>query len=298
MENNQLQIKNKGLKELIASPAISEKFKELLKDRAPQFTTSLLQCVANSDMLANATPMSVINAAFTAATLNLPINQNLGLAYIVPYKSRQKDGSYIIQAQFQIGYKGFIQLAQRTGQFKRLSAGVVYEGQLIIGDFLQGYKFDFSKPSTGNVIGYVSYFKLLNGFESTLYITKEQAEKHAKKFSKSFGKGSSVWDSDFDSMGVKTAIKSNLTKYAPLSIEMEKAVVSDQAIITDEGKFHYVDNVPDEQLNPIVERYIVLINDSKSSEEIAALNIPEDIGQLEEIQICIENKLNSLSNEN
>jgi len=111
---------------------VKNKMTELLGEkRAPQFIASVIQIANQNDMLAKAEPQSVFNAAAMAAMLDLPLNNNLGFAYIVPYNNRQKDGTFKTVAQFQIGYKGFIQLAQRSGQFKTISAAPVYDGQLV-----------------------------------------------------------------------------------------------------------------------------------------------------------------------
>ena len=119
------------IKNYFTQDAAQNKFKELLGERASAFATSVLQIVASNKSLANAEPQSVFNAACMAATLNLPVNQNLGFAYILPYKTKDDKGNYIDVAQFQMGYKGFIQLAQRSGQFKTIAATPIYKGQLI-----------------------------------------------------------------------------------------------------------------------------------------------------------------------
>ena len=159
-----------------------------------------------------------------AATLDLPINANLGFAYIIPYGD---------QAQFQMGYKGFIQLALRSGQFKNISAAPIYKGQIIEEDPLKGFVFDWSKKESDEIVGYAAFFSLLNGFEKTFYMTTEKITEHGRKFSKNFSNSSSLWKKDFESMAMKTVLKLLLSKYAPLSVEMQKAVIADQAVIND-----------------------------------------------------------------
>lgn len=224
-ENQQLTVKS-----LFGRDDVKTKFQEMLGKRAPQFITSVLQIVSQNKMLANADPLSVYNAAAIAATLDLPINNQLGFAYIIPYNLRQDDGSQKSVAQFQIGYRGFIQLCQRTGQFKTISATPIYEGQIKENNPLTGIVFDFSKKGE-SVIGYAAYFELLNGFSKTFYMDNEAIKKHGQKYSKTFSSKFGLWNTDFDSMATKTVLKLLLQKYAPLSIEMQKAVVSDQAII-------------------------------------------------------------------
>lgn len=235
-------------KDFFARTDVKAKFEEMMGKRATQFITSVLQIVNSNELLKNADAASIYNAAATAATLDLPLNNNLGFAYIVPYKTKVKGENgnqdyWVNVAQFQMGYKGFIQLAQRSGQFKTISSAAIYEGQIVSENPLTGYEFDF-KVKGEKVIGYAAYFKLINGYEATLYMTIEDLHKHGTKFSQTFKKGFGLWKDDFDGMAKKTVLKLLLSKYAPLSVEMQKAVVTDQSIINDENadSVTYVDN--------------------------------------------------------
>jgi recombination protein RecT len=220
----------------------------MLGKRAPSFITSVLQIVASNNLLAKADPHSVYHSAAVAATLDLPLNNNLGFAYIVPYNQKYKDdeGNWKSKqvAQFQMGYRGFIQLAQRTGMYRTLSAAPIYEGQLIEEDPLKGFVFDFKKKTSDKIIGYASYFQLLNGFEKTLYSSVEEVRKHGKRFSQTFKNDRGLWVDDFDSMALKTVIKANLSKWAPLSVDIQRAITVDQAVINNEDAtdITYVDN--------------------------------------------------------
>ena len=258
-------------KQILNNPATIKRVGEMLgsERKANAFITSALSVINSNNLLLKASPESVFQAALTAASLDLPINQNLGFAYIVPYKG---------QAQFQLGYKGLIQLAQRSGQFQTISASAIYEGQLVEENPLTGFKFDFTVKGE-KVIGYAGYFKLINGFEKTLYMTIEQVKNHAKQYSQSYGKDYSPWKSDFDAMAVKTVIKKLLSKYAPLSTEMERAIVSDQAVIKDSDSLEveYVDNQP---LDPAYERAEKLINDCKTTKELETLSLPVEYDDL------------------
>jgi len=234
------------IKGYFESKPIQDKFKEMLGKRATQFITTVVQISNSNQLLKNSEPTSLINAAITAATLDLPINPNLGFAYIVPYKTK-KGNEYIDVAQFQMGYKGFIQLAQRSGQFKTISASPIYEGQIISKNPLTGYEFDFTKKTSETIIGFAAYFKLVNGFEKTLYLTVDQLKRHGLKFSQTFKKGYGLWKDDFEGMAIKTVLKLLLSKYAPLSVEMQRAVISDQGIINnpDNMEVTYPDNEPE-----------------------------------------------------
>ena len=235
-----------NIKSFLQTPAIQKKMYELVDKNAASFGTSIMQIVNNNHMLLEAEPMSIFNAACMAATLNLPINNNLGFAYIVPYKN-SRTGK--VEAQFQLGYKGLIQLAQRSGQFERLVSLAVYSAQLVEKDLINGFKFDWSiePDEKEQPIGFYAYFKLINGFTAELYMSKDQIDKHAKRYSQSFRKNSGVWADNYEQMALKTVTKLLLSRQAPLSIEMQKAVMSDQSVIRDldEEEFNFIDNEPD-----------------------------------------------------
>ena len=288
-----VQTEKSGVKDFFQSPQVKSKFEELLGKRASSFITSVLQVVASNDMLKNADRNSIYNAAATSATLDLPINNNLGFAYIVPYNVRQKDGSFQIMAQFQIGYKGFIQLAQRTMLFKNIGYASIYEGQIISCNPLTGYEFDFSIQPVGQPIGYAAYFKLLSGYEATLYMSINEMKNHGSKYSKTFKFG--VWNTDFDGMAKKTVLKLLLSKFAPLSIDMQKAIEYDQSIISEDGeKLVYIDNL-DEPINKEVERILLMINDCTNNENL--LSLKDEVTRInnDEVTVNYQQKLNSLS---
>lgn len=246
-ENQIAEHDPKSIKAYVSDAKIRQKFEEVLGKKTQGFLASVMQ-VANQPQLKGAVPATVINAAMMAATLDLPINNNLGFAYIVPYKRKFKDAqgkwSESLEAQFQMGYKGFIQLAQRSGQFARIAATPVFEGQLISANPLLGYEFDWTIPNQGEAIGYVAFFKLLNGFTAELYMSTADVKKHAGKYSQSFKYGSGVWKDNFESMALKTVTKLLLSKQAPLSIEMQTAQLADQAIVRDveTNNFDYIDH--------------------------------------------------------
>lgn len=216
---------------------VGKRINELLKDRAPQFTTTLMAALNSNKALNNCEPQSVLTAALTAASMDLPINQNLGFAYLIPYKN--KDGDV---CQFQMGYKGFIQLAQRSGYYKTINATEVREGEIAKIDRLSGeiefeWIEDDKEREKAKVVGYVAYFKLLNGFEKSLYWSVEKCKAHATRFSKSFKYGGGLWKDDFESMAIKTVLKQLISKYGPLNTQLQEAIVKDQTI-----NGEYIDN--------------------------------------------------------
>lgn len=202
------------LKSLIANEEVQERFATLLGKRAPGFLASVLT-IASDPKLIDCEPTSVLNVAAKAAILDLPLDQNLGFAWIVPYKHDN-----VKVAQFQIGYKGYIQLGLRSGQYKFLNATEIYQGEEVKIDRLSGRIILNGKRTGDVVIGYVAYFCLINGFEKYVHMTTEEVTAHAKKYSKSWGYKDSPWTTSFDWMGKKTVIRRLLSKYGILSIQM------------------------------------------------------------------------------
>lgn len=238
--NQQVQ-KPMTLANLLSGDKVKSRFNEILGAKAPAFISSVLSVANNNTLLKKAKPQTVLNAAVVAATLDLPINQNLGFAYIVPYKD---------EAQFQLGYKGLVQLAMRSGQYKTINVTEVYEGEITKVNRFTG-DYEFGEKTSDKVVGYMGYFKLVNGFEKYLYMTTEEAEKHGKKYSQTFKRGGGLWSTDFDAMAKKTCLKMLLSKFGILSIEMQRAQAFDQAVIkgditevenVDEAEIAYVDN--------------------------------------------------------
>lgn len=203
------------LKALLSSPTVQKRFEEVLGKRAPQFATSILNLFNSEKMLQKCEPMSVISSAMVAASLDLPVDKNLGYMYIVPYGNK---------AQPQMGYKGYVQLALRSAQYRYINVTPVHEGELQKWNPLtEEIDIDFEQRKSDAIVGYAAYFELLNGFRKTVYWTKEQVEKHRRKFSKSdFG-----WKNDWDAMAMKTVLKSLLSKWGILTIQMQTAVMED-----------------------------------------------------------------------
>lgn len=226
------------LPNLLASENIKKKFRDVLGDNAAGFMSSILSAVNSNSKLKQSEPMSVISAAAVAAALDLPINPSLAFAHIVPYKG---------VAQFQMGWKGYVQLAQRTGLYLAINVSKVCEGELVDENPFTGeITLSHTKKVSDKVIGYVAYFKLLNGFEKYLYMTKEQCESHGKKYCNSYKEAWSWWQKDFDVMAMKTVIKALLSKWGPLSTKMQMALQSDQSLVKEDGTYEYIDNVDNE----------------------------------------------------
>jgi len=222
------------IQQFVSSEKIIASAEKMLGSRGQQFLTTILTMANSTPTIAECEPRSLYNACLTAAVLNLPINQNLGFAYIIPYKNN-KTG--MTEAQFQMGYKGFIQLAINSGQFSRIGVKEVKEGQLDCYDEFGEPVFNFNIENDKKTIGYMAYFKLTNGFVKMAYMSNEQIEKHAKKYSQTYKGGFGVWKTNFDAMAKKTVIKLLLSKFAPLSTEMQDAIIKDQQVADE-----YLDN--------------------------------------------------------
>ena len=219
-----------ALSGFLKSDKITAEIQKVLGRKPDSFVTSALTAIGSNELLKDADKTTVYTALMTAASMSLPINPNLGFAYLVPFKNNKKG---VTECQFQMGYKGYIQLAQRSGQFRSIGACPIFEGQLVENNPLYGFKFDFSVPAKGKAIGYAAHFELLNGFSKTFYMSLKELEAHAKKFSQTYKRGFGLWKDDFDSMAIKTVIKLLISKYAPLSTEMQRAVLSDSAVVND-----------------------------------------------------------------
>lgn len=244
--SNQL-IKSNNIKDIVSSEGVKQRLKEIMGDRGAAFGAALVQIVKQSYALQKCEPASIIGAALTAAALDLSVDPNLGEAHLIPYGD---------QCQFQIGAKGFIQLAMRSGEYKAFGSTIVHEGELRVYDELTGdLEVDSKKNLNGKVIGYAAKFKLLNGFERGEFWTCDEIEKHAMQYSKAyrFAKGKPdkekdcLWITKRDEMAIKTVEKSLLNHYGPKSIQMKRAVVMDGGAIinADSGELEYIDNPSD-----------------------------------------------------
>jgi len=217
------------LKHILAAQSVKEQFEAVLKENAGAFVASIIDLYNTDRTLQLCDPKNVVMEALKAASLKLPINKQLGFAWIVPYRDG-KTGQYI--PAFQLGYKGYIQLCMRTGAYRYINADVIYEGELVKYDKLTGeIEIDPSKRTSDKKIGYFAFIETLNGFRKTLYMTVEEVTKHAKQYSKSFGHASSVWATDFDAMALKTCLRLLLSKYGVMSVEMQRAYIEDSSDI-------------------------------------------------------------------
>ena len=234
--------KQQSLTVWLNDKGISAKIADKLGKNAEAFKSALLTLYNNNKLLQDCDPRSILGAAMLAGTSNLSISPALGQAYIVPFRGN---------ATFQIGVRGLIQLAHRTGQYVALHAGKVYEGQILGFNPVTGAP-EVGEKVSDTVVGYVAYMRLTNGFEKTLYMSLAEIEEHAEKYSVSYGydkrngKQSSPWSTNFDAMARKTVLKRLLNTWGVLSTEMASVIQGDQSVV-DKNSFTYVDNRGDVQ---------------------------------------------------
>lgn len=222
---NEIVKQQQSLQQLMSSGAVIKKLNDVLgsEKKASSFISSVISVSQNNKLLRNAEPMSILSSAMVAATLDLPVVPTLGMAYLVPYKG---------VCSFQIGYKGILELAMRSGEFRSIIDEVVYDGQLVKKNKFTGeYVFDEDAiKEDAKPIGVMARFDLINGYSKTIYWSLAEIEEHAKRFSQAYRSGyDSPWKSDFWQMAKKTVLKSLLNKYAPKSVAMQTALKFDQS---------------------------------------------------------------------
>ena len=197
-----------------------------LKENAGSFSASIIDLYNSDKTLQECDPRQVMGEALKAASLKLPINKQLGFAYVIPYRD-YKSGMQI--PQFQLGYKGMIQLCMRTGSYKYINAGEVYEGELVKIDKLTG-EVDLSGEAVSDkIVGYFAYMETVNGFKKAFYWTKEKTIAHANKYSKSYKNGNAIWKDNFDEMAIKTVLRNLLSHYGIMSVELIQAFTDESA---------------------------------------------------------------------
>ena len=235
------------------------------KDRATRFIASISSAVATNQALQECDAGTILSGALLGESLNLSPSPQLGQYYLVPFNDSKK--GYKV-AQFQLGYKGYIQLAIRSGQYKKLNVLAIKKGELIKYDPLNEeieVKLidDEEERESAETVGYYAMFEYANSFRKSLYWSKAKMEKHALKYSKGYSahKGYTFWEKDFDGMAFKTMLRQLISKWGIMSIEMQQAVEKDMATINTDGTYEYVDNEDD-----------AIIQQDEQNEEIKVQN--------------------------
>lgn len=207
------------MRDILDNAATKQLLQDSLKENAGAFAASILDLYNSDTYLQRCNPKQVFGECLKAVSLKLPISKQLGFAYVVPYGN---------VPQFQLGYKGMIQLCMRTGEYKYINADVVYDGEYQGADKLTGHVDLNGERTSDKVIGYFAYIETLNGFKKAIYWSKEKVTEHARKFSKSYNSNNSVWKSNFDAMAIKTVLRNLLSKYGVMSVEMANAFKAEE----------------------------------------------------------------------
>lgn len=253
------------VKNYLDQESVKNRFNDVLGQKANQYMASIVNVVSGSSQLQKCEAKTILSAAFVAASYDLPIDSNLGFAAIVPYYDSK---GKVYNAQFQMMYKGFVQLAIRSGAYENMNVSEVYEDEISFYNPITGELkliTDFSKASQrkegrrDKIVGYYAWFKLLTGFRKELYMTVDECRNHAMNYSASYKKdiekgwSTSKWTTDFDAMAKKTVLKLLLSRWGVLSIEMQNAIQDDQKVYDSNDNGTYQDNKqePEEAPNPL-----------------------------------------------
>lgn len=263
------------VKGYLSQESVKNKFNEVLGSKAPQFMTSITNAIGNNASLQKCEANSIMSSALVAATYDLPIDSNLGFSALVPYYDSKNK---IFKAQFQMMYKGFVQLAIRSGAYEGMNVSEVYEDELVDFNPITGEVSLVKTFSTctqrkegkkDKIVGYYAWFKLLTGFRKDLFMTVDEVRVHATTYSASYKKDlekgwtTSKWTTDFDAMARKTVLKLLLSRWGVLSIEMQRAIQDDQKVFDEDGQAEYTDNqeVKEEVTDPFATTESEVIND-------------------------------------
>lgn len=246
---NEIAVQKQGIASFMNSEEVHKNIVSVVgENEAQKFISSLVSAVQTNPELQKCTNKSLLSVALLGHSLKLPQSPQLGMFYFVPYKI--KDETY--EAQFQLSFKGYIQLAQRSGEYRKLNVTDVREGEFVsLNPLTEEIELkaetDFIKRNALPVIGYYANFELMNGYKKWLYWSVDQLREHGKRYSASFRKGwsSSLWISDFDSMCRKTMLRQLISKWGVMSVDVQSGYQNDMAVIRDD-KPVYIDNVPDE----------------------------------------------------
>lgn len=270
----------------MSSDAVKQKVNEMIGGKDGQsFITSIISAVSTNPNLARCEHSTILSAAMQGAALKLSPSNQLGHYYLVPYDDNK---NHRVVAQFQMGYKGYIQLAMRSGQYRDLDVMDIREGEYKGKDKYTGKPvIEFIEDDDAReelpIVGYFAYFELLNGFRKSLYWSKAKMEKHAMQYSKGYasdvkkGNQYTFWSKDFNGMAFKTMLRQLLSKWAVMSIEMQTAMASDMAVIND-NTYEYVDNQSEEETMEQTpeEQYAAIPLENKGAVEEATNNSEEE----------------------
>jgi len=231
----------------MTSESVKRQINNIVGKNSEKFITSIVSAVQTNPALQECENMSIVSAALLGESLKLSPSPQLGHYYMVPFNNTKKGCK---EAQFQLGYKGYLQLAIRSGQYKKINVLAIKQGELVRFDPLEetievSLIDDEYAREQAPTIGYYAMFEYLNGFRKAMYWSRQKMEAHALKYSKGYAakKGYTFWEKDFDGMALKTMIRQLISKWGIMSIEMQQAYEADQAVIHEDGSKDYIDTV-------------------------------------------------------
>lgn len=275
--NNSLQkTQQTSISAYMSRDAVKNKINEVIGGKdGSRFITAIVSATTNNPQLQECSNSSILSAALLGESLKLSPSPQLGQYYLVPFNDSKKGKV----AQFQLGYKGYIQLAIRSGQYKKLNVLAIKEGELIRFDPLNEeievqLIEDEDAREAAETIGYYAMFEYVNGFKKAMYWSKKRMEAHALKYSQGYaadkrkGTAWTFWSKDFDGMAFKTMLRQLISKWGIMSIEMQSAIDADMAVINDDGTKEYVDNLPDEQPE-IIEAEVEVVDEQPTDAQTA-----------------------------
>lgn len=275
--NNSLSTKNQrvGLTAYLTNDAVKNQINNVIGGKNGQrFISSIISAVQTNPALQECSNSSILSSALLGESLKLSPSPQLGHYYLVPFNDNKR-GCKV--AQFQIGYKGLLQLAIRSGQYKKINVVAIKEGELVKFDPLNEeievnlIEDELVRENTPTV-GYYASFTYLNGFQKSIYWSREKMEAHALKYSKGYKakKGYTFWEKDFDAMAFKTMLRQLISKWGIMSIDMQTAIDSDMAVINEDGTRDYVDTVDNEIVADTVESHREPNNEPTDATETAS----------------------------
>ena len=271
-----------GFATFCSSPAVRQNIANVVGEKGTaQFISSVVSAVQTNKALSECTNSSIFSAALLGQALNLSPSPQLGQFYLVPYKDRK---SGISEAQFQLGAKGYKQLAIRSGQYKKIVTSVVKEGELkSFNPITEEYVFepvtDVKVRESLPVVGYYASFTLVNGFQKEIYWSKEKMVEHAKRYSQGYrsdcqkGTQYTFWSKDFDGMAEKTMIRQLISKWGIMSIDLQKAYESDMGVLNESGSVRYVDNQEDDPVEAASQE----ISENSNQVELTIDSVAEEV---------------------
>lgn len=271
--------KKTGITAYLTSKAVRENIVSVVGEQStPTFISSIVSAVQTNKELANCTHNSILSAALLGESLKLTPSPQLGQYYMVPYKNKG-----VSEATFQLGYKGYLQLAIRSGQYRKIAVSEVKEGEMasfnpITEEYVLQPITDMVKRTSLPTIGYYAMFVLNNGFRKDIYWSLEEMEQHAKTYSAGYRSDlkyknkNTFWSKNFDAMAKKTLIRQLISKWGIMSVDMQKAYNADMAVINEDGTLDYVDNPTVEVEAEVIEE----IAENSNKEEFVDMDVVEE----------------------